>query len=33
MIFVPDDGFILPNDLKGNNYEYFKPRILGANLP
>jgi glycosidase len=33
VIFVPDDGFILPNDSKGNNYEYFKPRILGANLP
>ena len=32
-IFVPDDGYILPNDSKGNDYAYFKPRILGADPP
>jgi glycosidase len=29
-IFVPDDGYILPSGSKGNNYAYFKPRILDA---
>lgn len=32
-IFVPDDGYLLPNGAKGTNYNYFKPRILGANWP
>ena len=32
-IFVPNDGFRLPNGGTGTNYKYFKPRILGANWP
>jgi len=32
-IYVPDDGYILPNNSKGTNYAFFKPRILGANGP
>ncbi len=28
-IYVPDDGYMLPNDSKGANYTYFKPRVQG----
>jgi glycosidase len=32
-IYVPDDGYLLPNGSNGRNYAYFKPRILGSNGP
>ncbi|HWS92564.1 MAG TPA: hypothetical protein VN306_08760, partial [Mycobacterium sp.] len=32
-IYVPDDGYLLPNGSKGTNYAFFKPRILGTNWP
>ena len=33
VIYVPDDGYIMPNDLRESTYAFFKPRILGANWP
>jgi glycosidase len=32
-IYVPDDGYVLPNDSREATYTYFKPRILRANWP
>ena len=32
-IFVPDDGYRLPNDSPGKTYLYFKPRMIGPNWP
>ena len=33
VIYVPDDGYIMPNDSRESTYAFFKPRILGANWP
>jgi alpha-glucosidase len=33
VIYVPDDGHILPCGSTEKNYAYFKPRILGPNWP